>query len=170
MLANSSTESLGLLIPKDQNMSPTTFEIPPRSNLKDRQTRKAKENNSEANITADSTPQWLWSTYQCRNWLGCVLTQYLSYTNDEANERIMKLGGFGPNLYLRTYEEWVELLEDEEVARGVYALVVARRYEEGGVPMGIKIGHGEEDAGKTRVRNEGRNWMAWILRKKVRYG
>ncbi|KAH8656048.1 hypothetical protein BGZ60DRAFT_532372 [Tricladium varicosporioides] len=170
MSVNSSTESLGLLLPKDQNLWPTTFEIPPRSNLKDRRTRRGEANNGEIKITAESTPQWLWSTYQCRNWLGCVLTQYLGYTNDEASERVIKLGGFGPNLYLRTYKEWVELLEDEQVARGVYALLVARRYEEGGVPMGMKIGHGEEDTEKRSVRNEGRNWMSWILRKKVRYG
>jgi hypothetical protein len=59
-------------------------------------------------------------------------------TRRAAAEKIAaKFEGFGPSLYLRTWEEWNQYLGSYGGA--VHALLVERRYLEGAMPKGFEV-------------------------------
>ncbi|KAL2065841.1 hypothetical protein VTL71DRAFT_3511 [Oculimacula yallundae] len=92
-------------------------------------------------ILASSTPQWTWTTAQCREWLEAVLVHYMGFYSGAAVDKALEMEGFGPNIYLRSKGEWIELL-GEENGKGVYAMLLAVRDQEGAVPEGVMVGHG----------------------------
>ncbi|KAL2061425.1 hypothetical protein VTL71DRAFT_7698 [Oculimacula yallundae] len=102
---------------------------------------KNKSNNLTKAISSSDIPQWVWSANQCMQWLFAVLVDRMNISPDEATVLTERLNGCGPNMYLRTNEDWVQLL-GEENGFGVYAMLLAVRRSKGAVPKTIKLYHG----------------------------
>ncbi|KAH7389205.1 hypothetical protein BKA64DRAFT_133112 [Cadophora sp. MPI-SDFR-AT-0126] len=75
-------------------------------------------------IRSTSTPQWSWSSSQCKTWLTAVLVDCCGRDRESARvtaENVFKTGGNGPGLYLMGRETWGRFLgeRDGEVVWGV---------------------------------------------------
>ncbi|PVH72858.1 hypothetical protein DL98DRAFT_65615 [Cadophora sp. DSE1049] len=75
-------------------------------------------------IRSTSTPQWSWSSSQCKTWLTAVLVDSCGRDKESARvtaENVFATGGYGPSLYLMGRETWGRFLgeRDGEVIWGV---------------------------------------------------
>ena len=61
-------------------------------------------------------------------------------TAEAAETTANKFEGFGPNIYRMEQQEWVDMLGRN--GRGLYAMILAMRDEEGVVPKCLEITHG----------------------------
>jgi hypothetical protein len=52
-----------------------------------------------------------------------------------------RLEGYGPNIYSRTKESWVELLGYEN-GNGLYLMLLSIRHEKGAIPRNVNINDG----------------------------
>jgi hypothetical protein len=66
------------------------------------------------------------------------MSDKLGYCSEEAAAIAMRLGGFGPNIYLRNSSEWEELVGADN-GRGVYAFIMGLSDEPEAVPPTIFI-------------------------------
>ncbi len=94
------------------------------------------------NIEASDTPQWRWSSLQCKVWLYVTLRNYMNYDAADAEAVAMRLDGFGPNMYTRSLKSWQELLGYEN-GSGLYVLLVGVRHLDGAVPEGLDLESGD---------------------------
>jgi hypothetical protein len=114
---------------KDNSAPPSYHECPLPAHL---------SSPSTSSIKASDTPQWRWTALQCKAWLFAVLTTYMNYDSAGAEAEVSKLGGYGPNIYFRTSEAWIELLGREN-GSGLYLMLFQVRHR--AVPKNIKISH-----------------------------
>jgi len=105
---------------------------------------------SHLKIKASDTPQWEWSTNQCRAWVIAVCITYLSFSLGEAEDAARSFTGFGPNIYLKEADHWKEIVGENNGA-GVYSLLLNRRHNPGAVAKGVALCHGwsTEEANKN---------------------
>lgn len=91
-----------------------------------------------AGIRASDTPQWRWNKEQCRIWLQLVLMEYCNKSRREAFLLSEEFEGFGPSLYIKSCEKWVQWLGLD--GQSIHALLIEMRRQKGAVPEGILVG------------------------------
>jgi hypothetical protein len=94
-----------------------------------------------SDIKASDTPQWRWTTLQCKAWLFAVLTTYMDYDAAGAEAIASRLEGYGPNIYSRTTESWAALLGREN-GNGLYLMLLAIKRDKGAIPRNIDMNDG----------------------------
>jgi hypothetical protein len=108
--------------------------LPPYNKVSKTEPASAKE----FERIASQAPQWAWSTNECRRWLKAVCVVYFNCTLEKAEATALKFERFGPTLYMKTKESWVGLLGEN--GRGLYGLILSRKWKKGAVPSGMKLG------------------------------
>ncbi|KAE9375208.1 hypothetical protein N431DRAFT_453874 [Stipitochalara longipes BDJ] len=93
---------------------------------------------------ASQAPQWLWSTYECRQWLKAVCIVYFNLTLKEAEVAAAKFDGYGPTLFMKKEAKWTYMLGQN--GRGLYAMILGYRWAKGAFPLGMKLGHGDRQS------------------------
>lgn len=83
-------------------------------------------------ISASDTPQWRWTTSQCREWITEILAQYSEMERDTAVAKASEFDGFRPNIYLMSNGCLVDYLGAP--GRAVYAILIEVWHTEGQFP------------------------------------
>jgi hypothetical protein len=65
----------------------------------------------------------------------------MDYDAASAEAVVSRLEGYGPNMYSRTKESWIELLGYEN-GNGLYLMLMSIRNQNGAVPKNVKMNDG----------------------------
>jgi hypothetical protein len=117
----------------------------------------AEHSLSHLDIKASDTPQWEWTSNQCRAWIVAVCTSYLSYPLIDAQDIAARFKGFGPNIYIMNRFEWYRLLGLEN-GEGVYLILIDRRHNKGAVPARVHLRHGWRNPEDNKIGLATRLW------------
>lgn len=117
--------------------SSATISYQPQISIKSKQVEaKLVEVMSKSSpISAASIPQWDWTTLECQHFIQSVLCTHLGHTFPAAQMTAMKFKGRGENLFKKHEWDWYRILESDEDADSMYALIYYQREEEGAVPL-----------------------------------
>jgi hypothetical protein len=88
---------------------------------------------------ASQIPQWTWCTNECRTWLKAVCIVYFNFSPEKADATAQKFEGFGPTIYMKTRESWIEFLGEN--GRGLSGLIFSLSRKRGAVPRRITLGN-----------------------------
>jgi hypothetical protein len=123
---------------------------PPYEAAKSRETHEDVKRSDEAEtspnpihppqIKASDTPQWRWNKKQCQQWITEVLVEYCCKDRRKAEKLANLFEGFGPILYMKSYQGWTNYLGVD--GQAIYGLLVEVCKNDGAVPKGIVMGEG----------------------------
>jgi hypothetical protein len=95
-----------------------------------------------SSITTQTTPQWLWTTHDCKSYLYQIFHTLLHNPSHIAYEKASRFEGFGPNMFSTTYVGWKTLYGTWE-GDGIYSMIFVARNQEGAMPRGVTYEHFE---------------------------